>query len=275
LARAVLPDVPRQASISERQVVGEDVAPRQPPAIPLARAVLVVTSEGDHALRRQDVFIGNSDSCNIRVPGPRFPKLRATLMVSDSRVVIEQVSGALPILVNGKALSGTRRLFDGDRLLFGSQIVVLFQADLRSERPTVRRSVDALENGKSEAPRSIIRSREPSPEPGLARAAERLLALGRAGEAELLLKGPLERLRTRAREDGALADSVLEWASRCALLLARDMRRGAWLDYVLELHLLAQLPMSKSSVRRFNAARRSVKEHDRLLLATYLRVFSK
>jgi pSer/pThr/pTyr-binding forkhead associated (FHA) protein len=79
----------------------------------------------------------------------------------------------------------------------------------------------------------------------LGRLADRAMVMGNYEGAELVLRSHLEALLAAARSDVAIPDAQRETACRYALRLADALRRPAWVDYAVEMHLIAGKPMSE------------------------------
>ncbi len=79
----------------------------------------------------------------------------------------------------------------------------------------------------------------------MGRLADRAMVMGNYEAAEHVLQGHLEALIGAARSDVPLPAARRETASRYALRLADALQRPAWVDYVVELHLIARAVMSE------------------------------
>jgi len=79
----------------------------------------------------------------------------------------------------------------------------------------------------------------------LGRLADRAMVMGNYDGAERVLSSHLEALLAAARSDVAIPDAQRETACRYALRLADALHRPAWVDYVVEMHLIAGKTMSE------------------------------
>jgi hypothetical protein len=178
-----------------------------------------------------------------------------------------------PVFVNGRVIRTWTVLKDGDRITLGLKELSVFQSDARSARPTKRPPGPSLPAPQPR--RSGVRTRAVTePDSGLGRAADKLLALGRIVQAEDLLSPALRLVLSQAKEGRDVPPQLLDWVVAYAFKLARDTRRGSWLDFVLELHLTLETKMTDRAAVQFHRISATAREFDRQLLSTYERVIA-
>jgi hypothetical protein len=155
----------------------------------------------------------------------------------------------------------SQRLREGDRLLIGTNELSVFSArktDATTRPPPVGRR-----------PRNIeplpLSSTEPASEGApitdradalniVGRLAERLSQAGNTIEAVRVLSGHLNKVLLGASAGLAIPNSLLDDASRYAMLLFGWTYNASWIDYVVELHLTAQRLPSEASLAALEAA---------------------
>jgi pSer/pThr/pTyr-binding forkhead associated (FHA) protein len=100
--------------------------------------------------------------------------------------------------------------------------------------------------------------------------ADRLVGSGNLDEACRVLSSHLTRILQGATAGLTVPDEVCRLASRHALSLARWTGRSSWIDYVVELHLVARRAMSAQTYPDFESALLSLGDFDHHLLAYYI-----
>jgi hypothetical protein len=100
--------------------------------------------------------------------------------------------------------------------------------------------------------------------------ADKALALGRIDEAEKLLGAVLNDLLMSARNGRAVDDDAFESATKAALRLAAAGAKGAWIEYVFELHGEVGRLLAASAVDELYTVVRKVKTVDRKAIRKYV-----
>jgi pSer/pThr/pTyr-binding forkhead associated (FHA) protein len=227
---------------------------RRLPAALLA-PVVVVAPEIERELSSGSLRIGRHPSSDIVLEDALVSRTHARLVVEeDSGIVIEDLHSANGVYVNGERLGRhTYRLRDGDRLLIGTCELSVFAA--RRSEPATPASVRAVES----------RILSPESEGGpttertdalqmVARLAERMHRSGNSPEAIRVLSGHLNKVLLGASAGLPVPEVLLDQASRYAVELYYWTYNGAWIDYVVELHLAAQQLPSERTVASLEAA---------------------
>ncbi|MGC4091603.1 MAG: FHA domain-containing protein [Polyangiaceae bacterium] len=221
----------------------------------LCAPVVVVTPEGERELVSGSLRIGRHPSSDIVLNDALVSRTHARLVIEDDHgIVVEDLHSANGVYVNGERLGRhALRLREGDRLLIGTCELSVF-ATRRSE---------AHEPVASARPETRVLGPESEGQPTtertdalhmVARLAERLHRSGNSPEAIRVLSGHLNKVLLGASAGLPVPDDLLDQASRHAVELYYWTHNGAWIDYVVELHLAAQQLPSERTVAALEAA---------------------
>jgi FHA domain len=250
----------------------------------------------DLALGDGQFVVGRSAECQLSLDDPLVSRRHAVLVVSGEVVTAEDLDSRNGVLVNGERISGKTVVQPGDKILIGSQELLLLRGRDNAMRETAslplrmtmpKLALDAGAPGPG-AP-------EPSDPPSLAKedmtgeaegdsstvrritafkllggVAEKALAMGRADEAERLLAGPLADVVESLREGKTVSAWLVDVAARLAAKLATATTKGAWADYVIELYQAQGRPCAAPVVDELNSAFRKVNAIDVARLRAYL-----
>lgn len=257
-------------------------------------------------------FIGRGVDCQLSLDDPMVSRRHACLHVAERSARLEDLGSRNGVLLNGVRIDKIEPLHDGDVIRVGTHdLGFYFSADSRpvSSRRTTRDTrtnipitmSDRPPPPSSKAPPSKVPSsripstkNEPALMPfdpadaseqtsisitaspgGLAiigTVADKALALGRADEAERILKRVLDDVLVRAQKGGAPAVSaeLAERAASYALRLASATGRGPWIDYLFQLYTALALLMPARIVDELYAAVRKVKSTDKTVSREYI-----
>ena len=230
----------------------------------------------DVALPPGTLVLGRGSRCHIVIDDHLASREHARLIVTADRVVVEDLNSTNGVYVNEARVTGPTRLHDGDRLVVGTQELLLQvsqpERKPRKELQTPQPEDLALvfpprkESGSHMLDLDEPGAASPIPPPdsqadtekasvigSLGRLADRMLTMGRFEAAERVMQGQLDELLAGAREGGHVPDDVLEAATDYALKFAEIQRKASWVDYAVELHMLAQRPMSGPAITRLAA----------------------
>jgi predicted component of type VI protein secretion system len=210
----------------------------------------------DLQLSEGQFAVGRSAACQLSLDDPLVSRRHALLIVAKDGVTIEDLQSRNGVLVNGKRVAGKVPVRAGDKIVIGSQELILLEGREPGGRetasqplgkmtlpkiPAATESVDKL----SVLSRSELGS-DPEAESSMVRradafnllggVAEKALALGRADEAERLLSGPLADVVEASRAGKRMPLWLVDMASRFAAKLATATAKGAWADFVIELY---------------------------------------
>jgi predicted component of type VI protein secretion system len=233
--------------------------------------------------------VGRSGGCQLSLDDPLVSRRHAMLVVDPDGVTIEDLQSRNGILVNGARIPGPTRLAAGDKIVIGSQELMLMEG-----RESPARDVHPHPVGKPTLPKvpaasglaaadrisSIPAGDDPDAEPSMLRragafnllggVAEKALAMGRADEAERLLASPLADVVEASRAGKRLSPWLVDTAARFAAKLATATAKGAWADYVIELYDVQLRPCPAPVVDELYSAFRKVNAIDLVRLRGYV-----
>jgi hypothetical protein len=95
-------------------------------------------------------------------------------------------------------------------------------------------------------------------------------AAGEVNEAEQLLAIQVARLIRHAGRGGAVPDELREQVCGLALDLAQRTASVPWLDWVIELHLITDAPLSASLLSTLEGSRALLSQADAVLFDQYI-----
>lgn len=222
----------------------------------LVAPVVVVAPDIERELVSGSLRIGRHPSSDILLEDALVSRTHARLVVEDDgSLVVEDLHSANGVYVNGERLGRhARRLCEGDRLLIGTCELSVFSSRGAASAPevaSVRSVIARVLDTEAEGPPTTERS------DGLqmvARLAERLHRGGNPVEAVRVLSGHLNKVLLGASAGLAVPAELLEQASRHAIQLYYWTYNGAWLDYIIELHLATQALPSERTVSALEGA---------------------
>jgi hypothetical protein len=85
------------------------------------------------ALKIGDNLIGRGVDCDIVILGPHVSRRHARLVASIERVTVEDLGSSNGVFVNGVQVSGPHDLYDGDRILVGTEELSFFAGVTESD----------------------------------------------------------------------------------------------------------------------------------------------
>jgi hypothetical protein len=248
----------------------------------------------DLELVEGDFVIGRSAGCQLSLDDPLVSRRHAVLVVSGSEVIIEDNESRNGVVVNGERIVGKRALSPGDRMVIGSQELMLLgpptdkpgatPSGLGKQTLTRLPALPKLNPDLAPAsgPAGSVAAVEGDTETTMIRrshafqllggVAEKALALGRADEAERLLAGPVAELMEACRGGKRLPVSLVDAVSRFAAKLATATGKSSWADYVIELYASQARPCPAAVIDELNNAVRRINAIDLVRLREYLAV---
>jgi pSer/pThr/pTyr-binding forkhead associated (FHA) protein len=253
----------------------------------------------DLALGDGQFVVGRSAGCQLSLDDPLVSRRHAMLVVSRDQVTVEDLESRNGVIVNGQRIAAKTTIQPGDKILIGSQELVLLRGRENPMRETAnlpgRGTLPKMaipdviaphitpqrnESSGSHAPPKDERTGEVESDSTTVRrvtafkllggVAEKALAMGRADEAERLLAGPLADLVEAARGGKPISPGLVDVAARLAAKLATTTAKGAWADYVIELYHQQGRPCAAPVVDELNNAFRKVNAIDLGRLRAYL-----
>lgn len=216
----------------------------------LPKTTIYLRSGGqDLALALGNYVIGRSPLCNLVIDGPLVSRRHAELRVAGETAIIKDLDSVNGVLVNGQRIFGTRVLKPGDKLRIGHRELELVVGAIRidqtieiSEATRGHRSLGTGSEDEREANVSFSGGRAHSDSTRQAGAlelvgqvAERALADGRMGEAEMLLANHLKRVLTSLQSGVKVDGNTCKKAVDFGLRLAEGTGNAAWFSFSLQL----------------------------------------
>lgn len=249
----------------------------------------------DLELSEGPFVIGRSAACQLSLDDPLVSRRHAILVVGEHGVTIEDDQSRNGVTVNGVRVAEKTDLSPGDRIVIGSQELVLLGPDTDSKaarRPTFGNrtlpKIPSLAPGEDPRPSPTIAPAAPiavadsETNPTLVRkaqafallsgVAEKALALGRAEEAERLLAVPVSEIVDASREGKQLPSTLVDMVARFAAKLAVATANGTWVDCVVELYRAQERPCPAIVIDELNTAVRRVSAIDLARLREYVAV---
>jgi predicted component of type VI protein secretion system len=247
----------------------------------------------DLELSEGQFVVGRSASCQLSLDDALVSRRHAMLVVSRDSVTVEDLESRNGVVVNGERITARVPVKPGDKIVIGSQELLLQRGAEHSARDTadIKRTLSAMAVPPDpDAERAMLRPIErrlssPLPpadvdEPSVIRraeafsllggVAEKALAMGRAEEAERLLSAPLSEVMDASRSGKRLSAELVDQATRFAAKLATATGKGPWVDFVIELYRVQGRPCPAQVVDELYAAMRKVNGVDLVQLRGYL-----
>jgi hypothetical protein len=235
-------------------------------------------------------LIGRSTECQLSLDDPLVSRKHALLTVTEDFVEVADLGSRNGVQLNAEKIGLPRRVMIGDRITVGSQEMVLTTPGVAASpgldpSTTIRIGHETMTNLEPVRTRADSVTREAG-EGSTLRAetakrdafrllggvADKALALGRAEEAERLLSTVLGHVLQTLRSGGQLDASIIDQAGLYAARLASATAKGAWVDYVIELHFLAVRPCAGATVDELHSVVRKVKSVDLAGLRAYVKL---
>lgn len=239
--------------------------------------------------------VGRSASCQLSLDDALVSRRHAMLVVSQEGVTVEDLESRNGVIVNGQRITGRTAVKPGDKIVIGTQELVLARGlERTSSRETggdaLKRTLSAMAvPPEIEVERQMLRAGDRKvsslppndvDEPSVVRradafnllggVADKALAMGRAEEAERLLAAPLTEVIEASRAGKRLSHELTEQATRFAAKLATATAKGSWVDYVIELYQAQGRPCPAQVVDELYTAMRKVNGVDLVRLRGYL-----
>jgi hypothetical protein len=246
----------------------------------------------DLELSEGEFAVGRNASCQLSLDDPLVSRRHALLTVSRDGVTVEDLESRNGVLLNGKKIEGVVSVMAGDKILIGSQEMILVEnrgipvANITSigvpkltlsKLEAVKPTVEAEPSGSSAASTSAS---DVDAEPSMIRriegfrvlggVAEKALAMGRAFEAERVLASALAEVLDASRAGRRIPTSLAEQAARLSAKLATATGKGGWADLVVELYSCQECPAPAHVIDELYSAFRKVTSIDVVMLRAYV-----
>jgi FHA domain len=230
--------------------------------------------------------VGRNATCQLSLDDPLVSRRHAIFTVRDSHVEIEDLESRNGVLVNGQKITGRVMLQAGDKILIGSQEMVLMQAaGGRTSNPiptktTLARMPSAAPDEPSAVTKVSFIPDDATEDTSVVKrldgfrllgsVAEKALAMGRADEAERVLAASLVEVLDMARRGAKPAPPLAEQATRFAAKLATATGKGLWIDYVIEIYSNLARPAPAAVIDELYGAFRKASAVDVVKLRAYV-----
>jgi len=218
-----------------------------------------------------EFVIGRSSSCAFLLDDALVSRQHAQLSVTDDAVFIADLGSTNGVYLNEARLVHPAPLRDGDRLLIGSMELSFFVLDVRdvADRQAAQARVGEPEIGRSAEPASVTATHKADVLERVGRLADRALAEGRAEVARALLADHLQAVLAGARDGRGVPPGVIRAAGDFGLKLAAATGEGAWIDLVIELHMISRRPLTASVIAGLSPLLASISGWDHELFRMY------
>jgi hypothetical protein len=248
-----------------------------------------------------EFVIGRSPECQLALDDARVSRKHAVLRATTQGVLVEDLGSRNGVTVNGHKIDGQRLCIDGDRVTIGSQEMLIYKGGSGQHQRTltvqgsthtlaeipveaVRQAREAAEADKrssspsiNEMPRDnlVQPQRSHSNVRVLGAVADKALALGRVDEAERILGSVLLDLMGAVRGGRPIDDDVFDASVKAALKLASAGAKGAWVEYVFDMHHELNRLLAAPIVDELYTVVRKVKAVDKKPLRRYLELLER
>ncbi len=198
------------------------------------------------------------------------------LTVSDNVVLFADLESTNGVYLNETRVTRPVPLRDGDRILIGSTELSFFMMDLRAAvREASGASDDETRKRCSDLPPvSELPTDKAEVLERLGKLADRAFAEGRGDTAKRLLTDHMGAILEGARGGRHVPDDVLRAAAEYGLKLAAATSEGAWIDLVVELHMIARRPLPATVLDGFAPLLASITTWDPELFVMYQAVLA-
>jgi hypothetical protein len=210
---------------------------------------------GDHdvELTAGETILGRGPKSTVVLDDSLVSRTHAKIIVQRGAVTIEDMGSANGVLVNGERVEQTRTIGNGDRVVLGQQSFTLsLQAAgvMRSEPRVLARTLSGARESMPPEPDRIGPTRRGDALDLLCGVAEKMLALGRADEAERILSSYLRNMLQVARGRGDVDPVVAEKAVTYAIRIAEVSGKGAWVDYAFDTYAVMRRPLPTALIEK-------------------------
>ena len=259
------------------------------------------------ALSRGELLMGRSRSCQVIVDDMLVSRHHARLLVSRVALFVEDLGSTNGVIVNEVPIVGPTPLHDGDRIIVGTQELLVRAVDdgvptieppsPRATQPTPKAQASVQIPAAHHLPTRpevpaqrtvpMVSARGPAAHPGLdaadntqhtekadglltmARMADRMITMGRHDAAARLLGDHLTGVLTKAKEGRAVPRDVLDTVGVYGLKLTEVTHDPTWANVAIELHHLVQRPLPEKAIAALELVVPRLEGLDRQLLLRY------
>ncbi len=208
----------------------------------------------DFDLGKGEVVLGRDVTCELALDDPLVSRTHARLSIQGEEVIVQDLGSRNGVKVNGERVHGSRKLSHGDRILVGSQeLIVLTRREMAAD--------------------TLVQHPERSAGFGLLGAlADKALGLGRGDEVERLVGTQLEQLLAELQAGRPVPPELVERASDYALGIAAFTLNSRWIDFIFRAYTALRRPCPARVVDELYTVVRKVQRPAPAALRDYLTV---
>jgi hypothetical protein len=223
------------------------------------------------------VVVGRSTECEIVLNDSLVSRRHARLYVDSYGVILEDLGSANGVYVDGERLERQRLLRPGQRIVIGAQAFELCRTEDGVPRSGERPGTVTLDDRVTMAPaeNDARPTDHASFLDAVADVVDHLLRHGDAASAERLVAAGLRSVLEAWREGHATDPTTAARSALLAARLASKTKRGAWVDYALEIYALQRRMMPAELVNALYILIRNVDKFDRRMLNRYVGEMTK
>lgn len=245
--------------------------------------VAVDAEESDCAATRTNLFvisqpetiIGRDESCDVAVRESTVSRRHARFLLKDDGVYVEDLASKHGTFVNGRRLYGVWPVHPGELVAFARFEVWIGRAHQGRTLllPTARGNGDALIPWSEARPR---RETAPAPESWRHEPTEQRLPPGgdRLSAKKSMLEEHIAHLNASLRSGHTVPLTILDRAGHYAMRFAHLTKERSWVDRIVELHLLARVPLCDHMMQQLVSLSRAGVSCTGPLLSRYLEEIS-
>jgi FHA domain-containing protein len=219
------------------------------------------------------MVLGRATDCQLVLYSSRVSRRHAMFTLTDAGLTVQDLGSANGVFVNGTRIDGRMKLDGGDEVLLGDELLIVIpgrprpDAVFRATLPGIER--DTLPNRLASVPAPQIRQAPPKtsmPDATvradvlslIGKVADKMLAVGKAAEAERVLGPRLKEVLSHARSNATVPGDVAEAAARHAVKLAQGAKDPAWVEYAFELHACLRQPLPSDVIEQLYTILRTI-----------------
>jgi pSer/pThr/pTyr-binding forkhead associated (FHA) protein len=254
----------------------------EPAAAPQRRWHVVWRGNSIELPKEGVLVLGRSPRCDLVIDNTEVSRTHCRLEVTSAGLSVEDLRSSNGTYVNGERVRSAHMLASGDRLLLGTEEVVVHTQgsavalEQRSHVLTPEFPIDPASDGpaawRRERPRSdpmVITTQKADAFETLGRLADRMLATGRKDAAAKILSGHMKAVLGGVRAGSTLPEEVVDGSTRYAMKLAAASQEGTWIDYVIDLHSALRRPLPAEVLEQVQSLFSRGVKADRELLSSY------
>ena len=239
-----------------------------------AESECVATRTDLLVLTRQETIVGRDDTCDLALRDSTVSRRHARFLLKDDGVYVEDLASKHGTFVNGRRLYGVWPVHPGELVAFAK-----FELWIgRAHHGRTLLFPGAHGGGEAPIPWTEVRPRRPTDprEQWRQEPTNRRMSAGgeRLTDKMRMLAEHLTHLNASLRGGHAIPPTVLDRAGHYAMRFARVTKEQRWVDSIVELHLLARVPLCDHVMQQLTALSREGVSCTGTLLSRYLEAMS-